>query len=227
MARRTPRKPPQAPTGTTLERPRIGHRPTSLTDDTADRIIEIVEDGNHLTTACESVGIGRTTLYRWIDEANAADWAAEHDQPIRPDAARYRSFRDRLAAARARAEMSAVHVVTNAMKGGALISERPVIGPDGKVARDDNGDILMERTWSAPDGRLALSYLGKSRPDVWGQQGAQRIELVGADGGAVQVEAAVADTAIETLADRLAQVAAARRAEIEDAETVDAEIVEE
>jgi hypothetical protein len=224
MPRRTPRTP-----GNTLQRPRRpAHRPTALTDRTADYIINTVLDGNHITTACEAAGIARTTMYRWIEAANEADWNEQHDQPVRPDAALYRNFRDRLAEARAQAEMSAVAVVQRSMKGGILVSEKPVIGPDGKVARDDDGTILYERVWSQPDGRLALSYLGKSRPDVWGQNGSQRIELTGADGGPVQVETTEQAETIETLADRLAAVAAQRRAEDQDdTDTVDAELVEE
>lgn len=223
MARRTPRRP-----GNTLERPRNprGH-PTALTEATADYIINTVLDGNHITTACEAAGVGRSTLYRWIEFANEADWNEEHNQPVRADAAIYRDFRDRLAAARARAEMTAVDVVQRSMKGGFLISEKPVLTADGKLAYDEDGNPLMERTWSQPDGRLALSYLGKSRPDVWGQNGSQRIELTGAGGAPVQVEHEATADAIEGLAERLAQVAAQRRAEDAEDDVQDAEIVED
>jgi hypothetical protein len=225
MARKHPNR------GGTLTRPdRHVGRPTRLTERTADLILSTVLDGNHLTTACAVAGVGRATLYRWIEEANAAEQAITRGEHPTPQALAYLDFRDRLAQARAEAEVMAVGVVTKAMRGGYLISERPAVDGSGNPIRDDEGKIVMEKVYAQPDGRLALSYLGKSRPDTWGQNPTNRIELTGADGGPVQVQHGPA-AAIEPLAERLALLAAERRAEDEAeadyGDVQDAELVED
>lgn len=200
---------------------RTGRPPVLLDTDVRHRLLEYVEKGNHLKTACALVGVHPATLYRWLDRADEADEAALNDQPIDDVQRVYREFRDALALARARAQKLAVETVNRAMKGGDIISERPLVGLDGEALRDDSGRILYERTYTQPDGRLAMTYLARTAPDMWGQNAVQRVELTGAAGGAVQVEL----THVEGLAQRIAAVAAERRAdrELEAAEAAEAE----
>lgn len=168
-------------------RPNRTGRPTALTPDVEEAIIRAVTHGNHLVTACSLAGIHKATLFRWLQRAADADHTRDTGQPITPAEQVYCDFRDRLAQARAYAESDAVRVVTRSMHGGAVTSEKPATNENGEVLRDDNGEILYERTFTAPDGRLALSYLAKSRPDQWGNN-PQRIEIVdgSADTGAGQ-----------------------------------------
>lgn len=170
MPRRTPRKP---------------GRPTLLTRDREDRLIEIVKKGNHLTTACAVVGIGVSTLYRWLEQGDEAE-ELQTDGHELTDAQRvYLEFRDRLRLARAHAEMKAVDVIDRAMEGGFVISERPIQNAEGEVQHGPNGEILWERTFTQPDGRLALSYLARSSPSVWGQSPTHKLEITAPGVGGV------------------------------------------
>jgi hypothetical protein len=190
---------------------RIG-RPTRLTQETADRIVGTVADGNHITTACASAGVSRAALYSWLERGENARQAAEAGDPVDADEVRFLDFLDRLALARARAEMCAVEVIQRGMAGGFVISEEPLLDVDRQPVRDDNGEILWKRQYAQPDGRLALAYLARSRPDLWGQNPTARLGLTGSGGGPVQVE----HDHFSALAERLSLVAAERRAEDED-----------
>lgn len=223
MARRTPRRGnlPAARNGSTGQ-------PSKLTARTERIILEAVLEGNHLTAACNAAGIGHRTLYRWLEVADQIEDAIETGKPYDENGLPYLRFRQRLADARARAEMRAVHVIQKAMQGGYVTSERPVQDVDGRPVRGDDGRILMERTWAQPDGRLALSYLARSRPSEWGQNATQRLELTGAGGGPVQVEHS--EDQFAALAARLAQTAETmRREDAEDAEdeAYDVEVIED
>lgn len=187
MSRRTPRR----------------GRPTRYTPDLAQAILTAVERGNHISTACALHHLPPSTLYRWLEYADAKDHADLTGQPYpHPQHHVYQDFRDRLAAARAKAEARAVEVVDRAMQGGYVISEEPAVDGNGQVIRDDNGEILFKRTWAEPDGRLALSYLAKSRPDVWGQSPTQRLEVSSTVAAAVEQETQVEQ--VQSLAQRLA-----------------------
>lgn len=214
MARRTPRR-----GNLPVRRGDHGGRPSKLTERTEDTIIGAVLEGNHLTTAAAAAGISVSTLHRWVDVANDIEEAIESGKPYDVDGLRYLEFRDRLADARAQAEMRAVAVVQKQMQGGYLVHERPLQNVQGDPLYDQDGKLLVERTYAQPDGRLALAYLGRSRPGQWGQSSQNRVELTGAGGGPVQVEHT--GDQISALADRLAEVAAAFKAE--DAETDDGE----
>jgi hypothetical protein len=183
-------------------------RPTALTPDTRARFLDIVKKGNHLTTACAAVGIGTTTLYRWLEHADDADDLEANGQPLTDAQQGYREFRDALRLARASAEMRAVSVIERAMEGGLVISERPLQNAEGEALYGPDGEVLYERTFTQPDGRLALNYLARSSPSAWGQNAPQRVELTGPGGGAVVGEAGADADVVARLALRIAAVKA-------------------
>lgn len=188
---------------------RIGRPPVLLDDGIRTRLLEYIEEGNHLKTACALVGVHPSTLYRWLDAADEAQERIDTNQPVDEVQRVYLDFREALAFARARAQRMAVQTVQKAMKGGQVISERPLQDSDGNAVYGEDGRVLVERTYSQADGRLALSYLARMAPDMYGQNPTQ-VELTGAGGGPVQVE-----QHITGLAERLAAVAATRRADRE------------
>jgi hypothetical protein len=219
MARRTPRK--------------LG-RPSLLTKEREAHFLDIVKKGNHLTTACAVVGIGVSTLYRWLDQAHQADEDRAEGIELTDAQRVYVEFRDGLALARAHAEMRAVAVIERAMEGGFVISERPIQDSDGDLKYGPTGEVLYERTFTQPDGRLALNYLARSSPSVWGQNPTQRVEIsapgVAGDGG--QGGDLTEDQAVR-LAAQLVAVEARRREDEEqdrlelEAGVQDAEIVDD
>ena len=67
-------------------------RPTDYTLDKADQICDWYSNGKTLTKCCQDLGIGRTTLYRWM--------------------VAHKEFSERLARARARAKQCALSSTT-------------------------------------------------------------------------------------------------------------------
>lgn len=184
-------------------------RRTHLTPERADKIVEVVETGNHITTACHAAGVHTATLYRWIERGDRLDYAIEHGEPFDPDDLIYRDFRDRLMAARARATVKAVDVIDRAMTGGFVIEEEPILDGSGNPVRDDDGSIAYRRKYASPDGRLALSFLARMAPEQWGRAPeTTRLELVQPDDETPGRSGVPEPDAVARLASRLAQVKA-------------------
>jgi len=187
-----------------------------------------VQDGNSLATACLAAGIGQSTLYAWIRKAEDTEHAITTGQPYDPYGLALTQFRDRLGLARARASERAQRAIRRSMEGGRLLSEKAQLDGEGRVVRDDDGNILFERTYSQPDGKLALAWLGRSAPMDWGQSATQRIEVM-IDGVRPGEEHDPSEgpppggDAISRMAERLAATVAQHRAEKAAQEAGDAE----
>lgn len=225
-----PRRPPP-------EKKKVGRR-SLLTEERADTICKAAKDGQHLTIACALAGISYATLFRWLDNADAVEEAINRGLPYDPDHEAYLEFRDRLTRARAQGEARVVDAVVKDVLGGQLASREPVmetIGGDTRVARGDDGEVLYRESWTTPNGRTGLAFLSRSAPDRWSEK--QRVELTGADGDpllgakpAASGESPLEETDVdvEALVERLAIVAAQRRAGDDQVEEpVDAELVED
>lgn len=81
-------------------------RPTKLTKETKERILQAVQAGNYLDTAAQYAGIDGSTMRRWVAKGEAS--AAEP----------YRSFCTALKSARAAAEVRSVALINQAATGG-------------------------------------------------------------------------------------------------------------
>jgi len=77
-------------------------RPTKLTPEVQDRIIQALKAGNYVETAAEYAGIGKTTFYRWMEQGKQASRGI------------YREFRDAVMRARAEAEARNVAIIQQA-----------------------------------------------------------------------------------------------------------------
>lgn len=82
-------------------------RPTKLTPELLETISLIIRSGNYAKTACEMVGIGETTFYRWMEEG-AKDKA-------KPE---FREFRESIKRAEAEAEVANVARIRQAADSG-------------------------------------------------------------------------------------------------------------
>lgn len=157
-------------------------RPSALTPDRAHKIVSSVYAGNHITTACHIAGVNTATFYRWMQRAERADYAIEHGQPWDHADQMFRDFRDRVLAARAAAAETMVDVVMRAAIGGQLIEETVAKDGSGNPIKDADGNPIIERKYTVPNGNLALNYLKVAQPDGWaGAPG--RLELSGPGGG--------------------------------------------
>jgi hypothetical protein len=165
-----PRRLPRDPRG----------RRSHLTRERHDRIIEIISAGNHLATAADVAGIGESTLYQWLQLGRDARAARDRGERLSRRALEYAEFAESVTRARATATIHAIGVVHKAMEGGYVLSEKETTYPDGKRT--------VARTFAAADGRLALEFVSRQAPDLWGRNGVARVELTGPDGGSIAVE---------------------------------------
>src|SRR5690606_26576659 len=106
--------------------------------------------------------IHKATLQRWLARAEDAD----------SDSA-YRDLRDRVIRARANLQQDLLHSVLETVRGGALVKETTRTFP--------NGDVLTERQYAPPDGRLGLDLLSRLWPADYARRNA--LEVTGAGGG--------------------------------------------
>ena len=83
-------------------------RPTKLTKDKSDKIIELVRAGNYAETAATVAGIGGATFYTWMAKG-------EGEKARSP----YKEFREAVLSARAEAEARMVMVVQRAANDGS------------------------------------------------------------------------------------------------------------
>lgn len=131
--------------------------PLKLTSETQERIVQAIRAGNYVEIAAQYAGIGKTTLYRWLEQA---------DDPEADDI--YREFRDALESAKAQAEVRNVALIQRAADEGtwqasAWFLERTawqrwgrrtmLTGADGGAVKVevDNRQALLEKLGLADD----------------------------------------------------------------------------
>jgi transposase len=76
-------------------------RPSLLTPERSERILGLLRSGVFIETACQACGIGTTTYFRWLKNADDPD-----ADPM------YREFRDATTCALARAQVRAIELIT-------------------------------------------------------------------------------------------------------------------
>lgn len=107
---------------------KVPGRPSKLTPELQERILDAILEGVYMETAAQAVGINKTTLYRWIErgetaEQNALAQAEEHDagdelsgeelyEYANPADWPYMDFRHALKSAEAFGEIELVRKVT-------------------------------------------------------------------------------------------------------------------
>lgn len=78
-------------------------RPTKLTADVTERVVQATRAGNYAEAACQAAGIGTSTYYRWMLRG-----AQEAGSP-------FAQFREAVLRAEAEAEVHAVAIIRRAM----------------------------------------------------------------------------------------------------------------
>jgi hypothetical protein len=81
-------------------------RKAALTDEVADRIVQLLRAGNYVETAVAAAGVGRATFYEWLGRGDP-DGTVGADEP-------FRAFRERVDHARAEGEARNVALIANA-----------------------------------------------------------------------------------------------------------------
>ena len=88
-------------------------RPTKLTDELQDALVEKLREGNYIETACALVGITDRTYYRWIERAeDELERVAKNPRRrIQKSEEPFIQFRQAVKKARAEAESEAVTAI--------------------------------------------------------------------------------------------------------------------
>lgn len=189
----------------TVARP-IG-RPTALTDTVEETLLGLFMQGMPIDSACALAGITGTTFYRWMQRGEDARETLDQTGTLPEKEERFRDFREAVLDARAQAEHRMVGIIWQATSGGNLVSEEPILDLSGNPVFDENGKAMYRRQYSQPDGRLAMQYLQRARPQNWSQAAQNvnaKVEVSGPGGGPVEVHHSVEE--ITNLSQRLLAV---------------------
>ena len=93
-------------------------RPTILTPELQERIIQAIQVGNYFHVACEYAGIDRRTGWGWLAKGkDAVAFSEEHETPIPDGKLVYVQFAQAVMEARAQAEVRLVSSVVRAGTG--------------------------------------------------------------------------------------------------------------
>jgi hypothetical protein len=123
-------------------------RPTKLTPELQQSIVDRIVAGNFPEFAAQSLGIGKSTYYAWTKRGR------------KTSRGRYREFLEAIKKAKAVDQVENVLFVKRGMKGGQLVERKTVTKRDGtqevieKFARGE---------WQAGAWLLERKY-----PDLWG-----------------------------------------------------------
>src|SRR3954462_11524422 len=135
---------------------RTGRR-TKLTPQVRDRLVEALRKGYYLETAAELAGVGRRTVYTWLERGRAA---LAHSAQSRGSEAIYADFAEAVATANAAAEADAIDVIRRDQdwRATAFFLERrfpdrwrrrdshELTGADGgAIATDAQNDVDLRR----------------------------------------------------------------------------------
>jgi len=209
MPRRTPRRP---------------GRPISLTTEGHTRLLQAIRAGVPTTYAADYAGIGARTLHRYLARGEDADIRQERGEHLTPDDEWMRQIWLEVSRARAEVAVRGVALIQKVAGGGHVIKETTRTYRDPETGRTVTE---TEKQYAPPDARPMQWLLERTHRDSFGKT-AQQVEVVGPDGTPIEVGGSA--LAVD-LADRVAALAAARRAEIEASPlaevVVDAEVVEE
>jgi transposase len=97
---------------------RTGRKVTPATDVRVERLIEALKAGNYLEHACDYAGIGKSTVYRWLDRGQQE--AENIEQGLKPDRheKQYVELWDAIKRARSEATVRNVALIQQAARNG-------------------------------------------------------------------------------------------------------------
>jgi hypothetical protein len=198
-------------------------RTTRLTDDTQAIIIDALQKGMFLETAATLANVGRTTLYRWLQQGATPQTLNDDGEPIPDQWDKYRDFRDACQIARTQAEYAAVEALWDVAKGGALIEESVRYIP-GNRDRED-GEVVTQK-FTGPDAKPMMFLLERMYASRWGRRETLAIVNDADMTGVAAPDEGVGSDRILAVTARVREAIEARRGEeVGDDGVVDAEVL--
>ncbi|GAA2410850.1 MULTISPECIES: hypothetical protein [Nonomuraea] len=164
-------------------------RPTKLTPDLADKIVEAFEAGNSVRRTAALVGVNRATLHDWLAQGEADD---------APEL--FSDFSDRCTRARTKVIGELFNAAYQDAVGGVEIKR--AVRPDG----------TEETQVTPPNGKVALELMSRMDPE-W--RPVKAYEISGPEGR--PVELSHQDGVVESVLERVRKAKERRAAEAEQA----------
>ncbi|GAA2746217.1 hypothetical protein [Kitasatospora cinereorecta] len=187
------------------------------------RLLDAVRAGVPVSDAAPMAGVHASTVYRWLERGEQEQQRIEAGQRARAGERQFREFRDRFMRARSEGKAQLVLLVRKAAQGGHVLRERTRVVRDPETGQQV---VQTERDFAQPDWRAAQFLLACLAPESFGRAAQARIEVAPAGGGELPAPGGVGE-GIDRLAARLAQIREEFAAELEeDAQVVDAELIE-
>jgi len=168
-------------------------RPSKLTEELQSAIVGHLEKGVPDETACEYVGIAKSTFYNWLrwgrgfmagGEPGGTISVDEQDISLpRNGKKKFMDFLDAVTRARGTARVHAIDTLHEAIGGLETVTEivesieETRLTKDGKpytYTRKVNKTITVEQP---PDWRAAIEYLERRDPENWGKR--QKMDIDG------------------------------------------------
>lgn len=152
----------------------------------ADQVVEVLAAGGFEKDAAARAGVDKTTLRGWVATGSRARRQVLAGERRAHDLTEHEGQCVRLLARVEKAEADARTMLTAT---AARVAQGGIVSTERTRKTDADGQVSETVTTreTLPDGRLALQMLAQRWPAEWGRN---RIEITGADGGPVTVDAA-------------------------------------
>jgi transposase len=149
-------------------------RPTKLTPERQEKIVNAIASGVYFETACAYAGITATCGHLWLQRGRGI-------HPTRSQLSIYVNFVNAVEKAQADSEALRVARIKQAGQGGQVLKEE-IIEIPGEIITKANGEIIerpttqeIRRTYSQAQWQADAWYLERRYPQRWGRQ--DRIDI--------------------------------------------------
>jgi hypothetical protein len=162
-------------------------RPTKFTPDVREKILARLAAGSTIRTTCDSVGVGESTYFEWVEIGNAYINEQPHER-MPEDEAEKQAFAE-FAEASTRAVADGLIQAAIAFRQGMNPSkstsdttetlEETRLDKEGKPYTYRKTITKRTTTQTPGDWRAAMEYLARRDPENWARVNPQKVEHSG------------------------------------------------